>query len=84
MYALDNVTFISPTFDISHIPQHIITLYLHYTAVPCHQWYENTPAEKRMRTMRFNKLSNACDVAGLSFSTVLFLLANAKCSRQIG
>lgn len=83
-YALDTVKWIPQTQDISWIPQHIIDLYLRYDAVPYSEWKDlTTPAQKRTRTMRFDKFCAACTAAGIDAPSALFDLTNAKANRQI-
>jgi hypothetical protein len=78
MYPLDNVKIVSTThFDTSDIPDHIKKLFSRYMEVPYSEWSDlTTPAQKRTRTMRFNKFYDACNAAGVNPASATFRLIN--------
>lgn len=81
MYALDNVRIVSrPQIDISDIPAHIVTLHAKHIeaehAMKNDPW-SNTASQKRTATMRFNKLCDAIEAAGMDVPNTLVRLTNA-------
>lgn len=85
MYALDNVRTASCTqYDLSDIPAHIITAIKRYedakALVSDYQPDLSTPAQKRTATMRFNKVCDLCDAAGIDAVSAMFRVVNQALS----
>ena len=72
-------------YDVSDIPAHIIAAFNAYNSVPHSDYYpeRTTRAQKRTRTMRFNKLVRLCEDAGVDLSSVLFRLGNNAASVEM-
>lgn len=87
MFALDNVRTASCTqYDLSDIPAHIIAAVKRYedarALVSDYQPELSTPAQKRTATIRFNKVCNLCDAAGVNAASVLFRVTNQTLSER--
>jgi len=81
MYALDNVRMVRQApADISDIPAHIQAAYNRYaeSAELVSDYYpeRSTAAQKRTRTIRFNKLCDLCEAANLDAPTILMRMTN--------
>lgn len=82
MYALDNAHIVSRTHtDTSDIPAYIQAAYQRYAdaraLVSDYHPERSTAAQKRTATMRFNKLCDLCEAAGLKVPDVLMRMTNA-------
>ena len=87
MYALDNVKITSVTqYDLSDIPAHIMAAmerYMEAAALVSDYYPErSTAAQKRTRTIRFNKVCGLCEAAGISAPSVLFRVTSQKLAER--
>ncbi len=80
MYDLDTVKIVErPHFDISDIPAEIVAAYERYASTPYHDdSCMTTAAQKRTRTLRFNKFCALCDELQVNIPSVLVRLASNR------